>query len=150
MTLEALQRSAEARSEFDKSIELQPAQTESYFQLGRLDLDAGDLSAAERQFARVLERDPNHAGALAGMGRVKFQQKDYAQALDMLAKAVDVDASLREAHHYLGMTYARLNRKEESEKELEIAGRLEHEEVERHQNMLKIIDADQAGAQPNK
>ena len=48
------------------------------------------------------------------------------------------------------MTYARLNRKEESEKELEIAGRLEHEELERHQNMLKIIGSDQVGEQPNK
>ena len=115
-----------------------------------MDLEAGDLSAAEQQFTRVLERDPNHAGALAGMGRLKFQQKDYSQALELLGKAVAADTSLREAHYYLGMTYARMNRKEESEKELEIAGRLEHEEVERHQNMLKIIDTDQAGTQPNK
>jgi hypothetical protein len=84
------------------------------------------------------------------MGRLKFQQKAYSQALELLGKAVAADASLREAHYYLGMTYARLNRKEESKKELEIAGLLEHEEVERHQNMLKIIDSNQAGAQPKK
>jgi tetratricopeptide (TPR) repeat protein len=150
MTLQALQRSAEARSEFEKSIELQPAQTESHYQLGRMDLETGDLSGAEQQFTRVLERDPNHAGSLAGMGRLKFQQKDYSQALELLGKAVAADMSLREAHYYLGMTYARMNRKEESENELEVAGRLEHEEVERHQNILKIIDADQVGAPPSK
>ena len=145
MTLEALQRAAEARSQFEKSIELQPAQTESYFQIGRMDLEAGNLPAAEAQFTRVLKRDPHHAGALAGMGRLRFQQKDYPQACDLLQKAVAVDASLREAHYYLGMTYARMDRKDESEKEQEIASRLEHEEVERHQNLLRIIDADQAG-----
>lgn len=150
MTLEALQHPAEARSEFEKSIELQPAQTESYLQLGRMNLEAGELRAAEGQFERVLKRDPRHAGALASMGRLKFQEKEYAGALDFLDKAVAADASLREAHYYLGVTYARMNRKEDSDKELAIASRLEHEEVEHHQNMLKIIDAGQAGASEQK
>jgi tetratricopeptide (TPR) repeat protein len=144
MTLAALQRSADARSQFEKSIEIQPAQTESYFQIGRIDLEAGNLSAAEAQFTRVLKRDPHHAGALAGMGRLRFQQKDYAEAIDQLQKAIAADVSLREAHYYLGMTYARMGRKEDSEKEQEIATRLEHEEVERHRNQLKIIDSGQA------
>jgi hypothetical protein len=38
------------------------------------------------------------------------------------------------------MTYARVNRKEDSDKELAIANRIEHEEVERHQNLIRIID----------
>jgi tetratricopeptide (TPR) repeat protein len=140
VTLEALQRGAEARIQFEKSIEIQPAQTESYFQLGRVELEAGELHAADEQFTRVLNRDPHHAGALAGEGRLKFQQKDYAQALDLLGKAVAADASLREAHYYLGMAYARVNRKQDSDKELAIANRLEHEEVEQHQNLIRIID----------
>jgi tetratricopeptide (TPR) repeat protein len=144
MTLKALQRSTDARSQFEKSVELQPAQTESYFQFGRIDLEAGDIQAAEEQFNRVLKRDPHHAGALASMGQLRFQQKNYSQALELLEKSVGADASLREAHYYLGMTYARMNRKEDSDKELAIATRLEHEEVERHQNVLKIIDPNQA------
>jgi tetratricopeptide (TPR) repeat protein len=147
MTLEALQRAAEARSQFEKSIELQPAQTESYFQIGRIELEGGEIDTAERQFTRVLKRDPRHAGALSGMGRLRFQQKNYAEAADFLQKAIAADASLREAHYYLGMTYARIDRKEESEKEQLIASRLEHEEVERHQYLLKIIDADSAGSE---
>jgi tetratricopeptide (TPR) repeat protein len=150
MTLEALQRSAEARSQFEKSIELQPAQTESYFQLGRIDLEAGDLQTADEQFNRVLKRDSHHAGALASMGQLKFQRKDYAQALELLERAVAADDSLREAHYYLGMTYARMNRKDDSDKELAIAARLEHEEVERHQNVLRIIDPDQSPASDQK
>jgi tetratricopeptide (TPR) repeat protein len=148
--LAALQRSADARNQFERSIELQPAQTESYSQIGRIDLEAGNLPAAEAQFIRVLKRDPHHAGALAGMGRVRFQQKEHAQAADFLQKAIAADASLREAHYYLGMTYARMGRKEDSEKEQEIATRLEHEEVERHQNLLKIIDSDPAEAGDQK
>ncbi len=150
MTLSAQQRSVEARAQFEKSIELQPAQTESYVQLGRIDLEAGDLNAAEKELTRVLQRDPRHAEALAVMGRLKFQQKDYAEAIDLLQKAVALNDSSREAHYYLGMTYARLDRKEDSANELATASRIEHEEVEKHQNLLKIIDPDQVPANEAK
>jgi tetratricopeptide (TPR) repeat protein len=150
VTLAAVQRSADARSQFEKSIEIQPAQTESYFQIGRIVLEAGNLTEAESQFMRVLKRDPHHAGALASMGRLRFQEKDYAQAADLLQKAIASDVSLREAHYYLGMSYAHMNRKEDSEKEQEIATRLEHEEVERHQNQLKIIDSDPVSSEKQK
>jgi tetratricopeptide (TPR) repeat protein len=150
MTLAALQRSADARSQFEKSIEIQPMQTESYFQIGRIDLEAGNLPEAEAQFTRVLKRDPHHAGALAGMGRLRFQQKDYADAIDQLGKAIAADGSLREAHYYLGMTYARMGRKEDSEKEQELATQLEHEEVEQHRNQLKIIDSDPVSGEDQK
>jgi Flp pilus assembly protein TadD len=150
MTLEALQQSAEARSEFEKSIELQPAQTESYFQLGRLELEAGNSRGAEQQFNRVLKRDPNHAGALASLGQIRLQEKDYAHATDFLGKAIAADATLREAHYYLGLTYARLNREEDSKRELEIARRIEHEEVEQHRTVFKIVDADQSAGKRNR
>jgi Flp pilus assembly protein TadD len=150
MTLEALQRPAEARSQFEKSIELQPAQTESYFQLGRMAAEEGDIQAAHEQFARVLNRDAHHAGALAAEGRLKFQQKDYAAAAELLSQAIAANTSLQEAHYYLGMTYARMNRKEDSDKELALASQLEHEEVEKHQNLIRIIDPDQAAGAENK
>jgi hypothetical protein len=41
------------------------------------------------------------------------------------------------------LTEARLGRKEDSEKELAIASQIEHEEVEKHQNVLRIIDSSQ-------
>jgi Flp pilus assembly protein TadD len=94
----------------------------------------------------VLSRDSHHAGALESEGRLKFGRKDYAQALDLLEKAIALDALLREAHCYLGMTYARMGRKDDSEKELAVATRLEHEEVERHRNLIRIIDSSEAPA----
>jgi tetratricopeptide (TPR) repeat protein len=143
VTLQALQRAPEARTEYERSIELQPQQTESYFQLGLMNLDAGSLTPAAEQFERVLKRDPRHTGALTGMGRVKFQEKKYVEAAALLKSAVAADSGLREAHYYLGLTDARLGRKEDSEKELQIASQIEHDEVEKHQNVLKVIDPDQ-------
>jgi tetratricopeptide (TPR) repeat protein len=142
-SLQALQRASEARAEYERSIALQPLQTESYFQLGLMNLDAGDPDGAVKQFEHVLDRTPRHAGALTGMGRVRFQEKYYAEAAALFEKAVASNPGLREAHYYLGLTDSHLGRKEDSEKELQIASRIEHEEVEKHQMVLKIIDPDQ-------
>jgi tetratricopeptide (TPR) repeat protein len=142
MVLQSLQKNDQARRELQRSIEIQPVQTESYFQLGLMELDDDDSDGASALFARVLQRDPKHAGALTGMGRIAFQKKDYKQASDFLQRAIKENSSLRQAHYYLGMTFGRLNQKEDSDKELQIASRLEHAEVEKHQMGLRLLNPD--------
>ena len=149
-TLQALQRIAEARAEYEKSIELQTAQTESYYQLGLIELDGGNLRTAAAQFNRVLNRAPQHAGALTGLGRVRFEEKNYEQAASLFTKAIGANARMREAHYYLGLTDARLGRKADSDRELAIASQIEHAEVERHQNVLRILDPDQVEVPQDK
>jgi len=138
MSLATLQRSVEGQAEFEKSIALAPVQTESYFRLGLLDLDAKDLDSAARNLHHVLDRDPKHAGALAALGRVELEKKNYAQAAEFLNHAVASDDSLREAHYYLGLTLARMGRKQESEEQLQIAARLDREESQRQRTVFKL------------
>lgn len=148
--LQALERTAEARAEYEKSIEFQTAQTESYYQLGLIELDGGNLRAAAAQFNRVLNRAPQHAGALTGLGRVRFQEKNYEQATSLFTKAIGANSRMREAHYYLGLTDARLGRKADSDRELAIASQIEHAEVESHQNVLRILDPDQVEVPEDK
>jgi tetratricopeptide (TPR) repeat protein len=119
-------------------------QTESYFQLGLMDIDAGELKSASDRFSRVLNQDPHHAGALCGAGRVAFQSKDYAHASELLQRAIKIMPSLREAHYYLGLTYARLGQKEDSARELQTATQLEKEDFEKHRTVFKIVGPDEA------
>lgn len=135
--------SADAREQFQRSIALRPAQTESYFRLGLLDLAEKQLDKAENNFRTTLKRDEKHAGALTGMGHVEYQRKSYGQAAEFLRRAIASDSTLREAHYYLGLDLARLGQKEESAKELETATQLEHAEVEQHQHALKILGLDE-------
>jgi tetratricopeptide (TPR) repeat protein len=140
MTLAALQRVQEARGQFERSIALAPDQTESYFRLGLLDLDAKDLDAAAKNLRLVVARAPRHAGALSALGRVAFEEKRYTDAIVLLQQAIASDNSSREAHYYLGLTFARVGRKEEADDQLQIATRLEHDEAERRRTVLQIQD----------
>jgi tetratricopeptide (TPR) repeat protein len=143
LALQTLQENQAAREQFQRSITLRPAQTESYFRLGLLDLAENQLDGAEKNFRTTLKRDEKHAGALTGMGQIEYQRKSYDGATEFLRRAIANDSSIREAHYYLGLTLARLNQKEESAKELEIATQLEHAEVEQHQHALKILGLDE-------
>jgi tetratricopeptide (TPR) repeat protein len=147
MALAALERSEEARAQFERSIALSSTQSESYYRLGLLDLDAGDYDAASRDLHTALEHKPNDAGALTALGRVEFEQKHYPEALSLLQQAMDQDDSLQEAHYYLGLTLARMGRKQESDEQLGIAARLEQEQKERSRNMLRIRKPDDPGKQ---
>jgi tetratricopeptide (TPR) repeat protein len=142
-----LERSGEARSQFEQSIALGPAQTESYYRLGLLDLDSKDLDSAAKNLRHVLDREPKHAGALTALGRVAFEQKHYPEAMDLLQRAIANDGSSREAHYYLGLTFARTGRKQEADNQLQIATQLEHEEVEHRRTVFRILDPAVGGAQ---
>lgn len=114
-------RNGDAKAEFERSIALQPVQTESYYELGQMALDARHDAEAEPLFRKVLTRDPKHGGALAGMGILSFRRQDYASAESYLAKAVGNAPDYQPAHYYYGLTLARLGKKEQSERELQIA-----------------------------
>lgn len=56
-------------------------------------LDSGDLVEAEQAFRTRLQRSPNDADALGGLGLVRLQQNDHAQAEQLLERAARGKAS---------------------------------------------------------
>lgn len=147
MTLAALERSQEASAEFERSILLAPAQTESYYRLGLLELQSRELEVASRHLRQVLEREPTHAPALTALGKLEFERKQYAEAASLLQQAIVRDNTMREAHYYLGLTFARTGYKQVSEEQLGIATRLEHEEAEHRRTVFRIPDPSLPAAQ---
>lgn len=113
-----------AQAEFHRSVDLQPVQTEAYYQLGDIALKQGDFAEAISEFNKTLARDSKHGGALTGTGEAYFKQKQYAQTEEFLERAVAAAPDYETGHYYLGLTLARLGRKEESERELALATKL--------------------------
>jgi Tfp pilus assembly protein PilF len=122
-------RTEEAIKEFGRSIELQPVQTESYYELGQIALDRQRDGEAEPLFLKVLARDPNHGGALTGMGVLSYHAKDYVTAEGYLAKAIVTAPNYQPAHYYYSLALAHTGRKQAAEHELKIAASLQQKQA---------------------
>ena len=59
------------------------AQSQAY-----ADLQHGNIAAAERQFQADLKANPNDAQALAGLGLVRLREQRFAEARDLLGRAI--------------------------------------------------------------
>ena len=129
-----------ARAEFARSIALKPMQTESYFELGDLALKQGDFDEALAQFNTTLERDPKHGGALEGSGEALFKEKKFQQASGFLERAIAAAPDYAPSHYYLGLTYARLGRKEDSERELALASKLADKQNQSSAGRLELTN----------
>jgi tetratricopeptide (TPR) repeat protein len=63
-------RTAAARSQAERALSLDPASIEGLYALGRWQRDNDDPAVAVATFKKIIERDPNHAGALSGLAWV--------------------------------------------------------------------------------
>ncbi len=119
--LQMLERTDEAKREFERSVELQPRQTESYYELGDIAVNEANYERAGELFRKVLAADPLHGGALTGLGIVAYRQKQYEQANEYLQSAIKSAPGYQPAHYYCALNLKRLGKDAESERELQIA-----------------------------
>jgi tetratricopeptide (TPR) repeat protein len=115
------QKVEEARAAFEKSLALEPRQTESVFQLGEIASQEGKGELAAEQYAKVLDVDPRHGGALTGLGTLVYRAGKLDEALGYLERAVAAAPSYYKAHYYYALTLKKLGRKEDSDREFQIA-----------------------------
>ena len=121
----------QAKTEFLRSTELQPVQTEAWYELGVIALRQNDYTGAMLYFQKVLARNGLHGGALADAGQALYREKHYEEALVYLRRAVAAAPDYQPGHYYLGLTLTRLGQKEEAERELQTAEKLADEIVDR-------------------
>ena len=127
------------RAELRRSIELQPKQSEAYYQLGELQLSENKFSRDSiKSFATALERSPDHGGALAGTGTAYFRLKQYDKAREWLLKATQAAPEYQLGHYYLGLTLARLGDGVESRKELDLATSLAAKDSKQAASRLRL------------
>ena len=115
------QKVEEARAAFEKSLALEPRQTESLFQLGEMASQAGKRELAAERYSKVLDVDPTHGGALTGLGTLAYRAGKLDEALGYLERAVAAAPSYYKAHYYYALTLKKLGKKEDSDREFQIA-----------------------------
>ncbi len=102
---------AQARAPVAKSsaTQAQRAEPKQLFQQGEAALQRGDLAAAETAFVRVLEVDPEAAGAYANLGVISMRRKHWPQALERLHRAEHLAPQVAGIRLNVGLVYYRQN-----------------------------------------
>ena len=73
------------------------------FAKASLDHQAGRLGSAETGYRRILEANPNFAGALHGLGLIAMQMNDAEAAQGLIGRAVAIDPDHPDFQMHLGM-----------------------------------------------
>jgi tetratricopeptide (TPR) repeat protein len=94
------------------------------------------FAAAQAMFEQAIRENPNFAEAHNNLGFTLRQQgpQNYAKALQHYNKAIQLKPTMPETYEYRGVLFAKMGRKAEAEKDLDIlkklnpklAGELEH------------------------
>lgn len=93
---------AEVRRQLDAARQVQarsrpapPSPTAQASAAGFQAIDAGDLATAEARFTGILDRQPNNADALGGLGVIRLRQQNFTEARALLERASAQGAAAR-------------------------------------------------------
>lgn len=118
-------RLAQARRSVDDALALRPDLAEAQLQLGAYYYEGlRDYANAERAFMRVLERMPNSAPTYEYLAYIRMDQARWAEATDLLEKAVELDPNQRWLRGALANAYIFERRFQEALRQVEIQERL--------------------------
>ncbi len=107
----------QAKKELQAELEIDPTNAGAEYVLGELARQAQDLPAAVQHFSKATQLEPNFADAYLGLGMSLLTQKQYAEAVPPLEKAVKLQPGNPAGHYSLATAYARTGRKQDAEKE---------------------------------
>jgi tetratricopeptide (TPR) repeat protein len=82
---------------------------------------AGRLIEAARGYERILKLDPDHGDSLHLLGMISFQARRPDIAIDLIQRAIAIDASFAPYHSNLGTIFQAQGRLDEAEAEYKLA-----------------------------
>ena len=115
-----------------------PTNPETNFALGNLRLAEGNSAAASAFYLATLELDNHHRGALNNLGVMALDGGKFDAAENWLRHAEDVDPGNAKTHFLLAKTLLAKDEHELAREEIEIAIRLQPNQIEFQQLKQKI------------
>ncbi|MCU0565320.1 MAG: tetratricopeptide repeat protein [Oculatellaceae cyanobacterium Prado106] len=82
-----------ARAQLAQLIANDPENLGAYFVQGELAQDLGDLDLASNAYETILERSAQNTDALAALGGIRFQQRQYDEATDLYTEVLKMEPS---------------------------------------------------------
>ncbi len=139
------ERLAESGAAFEKELKQNPRDFFSLFFSGVVASSQNENQKAIPFLQQAVEVNPNSGEAYLFLGQSQIETGDLANAEKNLRRAVDLEANggkntqARRTHFMLGRLLLRTERKEEGQKELAIAGKLQQASLDSSRTEINLI-----------
>lgn len=124
---------------FRKVLEISPAHSKSWTNLGMALLQRNKPEESKDAFQKSLEIDPDQAKVYNALGRIFHEQDDLAQALEYFEKSLTLDPDLSRTHNNFATLLKDLQRTEEAEEHYKKAIALEPGFIEALNNLGTLL-----------
>lgn len=114
VALEELADLPGALREFQALATQDPGFAPGWYRVGECALRTGDLGLAETAFTRLSTLAPDEWRGPAGLGEVRIRQGRAPEAVPLLEKSLELDASAKPARFLLGQAYRSVGRTNEA------------------------------------
>jgi len=109
----------EAVQQYKLAVQTNPTDPKAATRLGDIEVEMGDLDAAEKNYQKALKLQPNSPDAKIGMANVLTEKGDPAAAAPLLEQVIAADPSNYLAHFRLSTVYRKLHRPDDVKRELD-------------------------------
>jgi len=129
---------AKAEQNYLDVLQQDEGNTTALANLATIQMEAGKLVAAEKSIQQALAAEPNDGFNLATLGKIKFQEEKYDEALDVLSRAAKVIPQNAEIQNYLGVTLSQKGLRGPAETALRKAIQIDSNYGSAHNNLAVI------------
>jgi tetratricopeptide (TPR) repeat protein len=117
-------------------------QLASHYYLALVARDQGQDGEAIEILQRLLQRYPDHAPSFEALGGLLMSAGRYGEAESHMRKAVHLTPKSVKANYQLALLLARMGKKEEADKQLELAKSLRKEDEATSRLQLRLLEPD--------
>lgn len=122
------------------------SEVEGLFIMGRSAHGAGQLGLAEERYAKVLNKQPLHLGALNSIAVIYAQTERTDKALQFFKRVLELDPQASHVHNNLGYALLIAGQLVEAESELKLAHDLNPSSSQTRQNLELLASAKERAA----
>lgn len=97
-----------AKTGYQKSVALYPKNTDSWYNLGVVQMNIDEREQAKKAFRRTIELDPYHISARNNLGVIYFQNKNFQAAAEQFRNCLKINNNFQSAYANLGAVYHNL------------------------------------------
>jgi tetratricopeptide (TPR) repeat protein len=129
-----------AEEEFRKDLEIEPDLPDTYELLGEYYTRMGKDDDAEKSFHEALRRNSRMPGSLFGLAKIYYRKDKYPLARDSIDESLRFAANNQNVHFLRGRILMKVGRREEAQKELLMAAKINNAKVERDKDLEFLGD----------